>query len=499
MARGLSVRPDWISWFLRAGKRPVVLASSALAILIAAADALLLPDVSLGILYVLPILTASFFLSRSQIAVAALVCTILRELFATHEGFSTLIAGGLFTEAVIARNLVIFGTFLASGLFVSEVALNRRLIAQHLSEVHEQVELRQRAEEELRVVVDTSPAPIFIVDGAGEIVEANASAHQLLRLDTGDLLGNRLADFLPALATIPKPATDGRPLRSNLECRGRRADGTSFLGQVWLSTYSTAMGPRMAAIVLDTSESLRERESGGLRALMLTSRILMGAVSHSVRNLCAAARVAYANLQRDANIRGLDDFKALGTVIHGLASIASADLNRAAERHVSTVDPNTLLDEFRIVIEPGFDEDGIEIRWEVPDKLPTILGHHYGLLHALLNLAQNSQRAMAHLVNGKRLFTTTAEVTGSVVRLKLVDTGGGVTNPDLLFKPFDTGAEGTGLGAYIAQSIVRSFEGELRYQAEPGGSAFIMDLSIAEIDERGHEPEEQSSHSTAHS
>jgi PAS domain S-box-containing protein len=467
--------------------------------LIAMADAILLPDVSLGILYVIPILTASFFLSRRQIALAALVCTVLRELFATQDGFYDFFHGGLFTEAAITRNLVIFGTFLVSGLFVSEVALNRRLIVQHLSEVHEQIELRRRAEEELRVVVDTSPAPIFIVDGGGDIVEANASAHELLRLDAGDLLGHRLADFLPTLATIPKPAADGRPLRSTLECRGRRADGGSFLGQVWLSTYSTAQGPRMAAIVLDTSESLRERESGGLRALMLTSRILMGAVSHSVRNLCAAARVSYTNLQRDVNIRGLADFKALGTVIHGLASIASGDLSRAVERQASTVDPNTLIDEFRIVIEPGFDEDGIEIRWEVPDKLPTILGHHYGLLHALLNLAQNSQRAMAHMASGRRLFTTTAEVTGSVLQVKLTDTGGGVSNPDLLFKPFEAGAEGTGLGAYIAQSIVRSFEGELRYEPVPGGSAFIIDLSIADTHERQPERASDSSHSAAHS
>jgi PAS domain S-box-containing protein len=451
--------------------------------IIAAADALLLPDVSLGILYVIPILAASFFLTRIQIAFAALACTILREVFATQNSLDSLLGGQWLTEAVLARNMLIFGTFLVSGLFVSEVALNRRLIAQHLSEVREQVELRRRAEEELTVVVDTSPAPIFIVDGDGKIVEANASAHELLGLEQGLLLGTDLARFLPALATIPKPDSQTRPLRSTLECRGRRADGGSFIGQVWLSTYYTALGPRIAAIVLDTSESLRDRESGGLRALMLTSRILMGAVSHSVRNLCAAARVAYANLLRNADISGLADFQALGTVIRGLESIASADLSRSADRHISTVDPNTLLDEFRVVIEPGFDEDGIELRWWVPDKLPTILGHHYGLLHALLNLAQNSQRAMSYS-KGRRLFTTTAEVMGPVLRIRLVDTGGGVPNPELLFKPFQAEAQGAGMGAYIAQSIIRSFEGDLRYEPVPGGSAFIMDLSIADTYER---------------
>jgi two-component system, LuxR family, sensor kinase FixL len=471
---------DWVSLYLQAEKKRVLLAASALAIGIALADAWIVPDVSLGILYVIPILAASFFLNRRQIVLAALICTVLREIFATGAltGFRALVAGELFTEAVATRDLLIFGTFLVSGFFVSEVSLTRRLIARHLAELREQTDLRRRAEEELGVVVDTSPAAIFIVDGSGKILLANASAHQLLGLEGGPLQGTSISEFLPALATIPKATPDVRPLRSNLECRGRRADGASFLGQVWLSTYYTSHGPRMAAIVLDTSESLRDRESGGLRALMLTSRILMGAVSHSVRNLCAAARVAYANLQRDPGIAAHDDFQALGTLIRGLESIASAELNRAAERQISTVDPNTLLDELRIVIEPGFEEAGIEIRWDVPEKLPTVLGQHYGLLHALLNLAQNSQRALEQRP-GARLLSVTARATDRVLQLRLEDNGGGVAAPDRLFQPFQPEAEGTGMGAYVARSVVRAFEGELRYEPVPGGSAFIMELSNA--------------------
>ncbi len=471
---------DLISLYLQAGKKRALFAASAVTLLIAAVDAFLITDVSLGVLYIIPVLAASFFLNRRQIVVVALVCTAMRELFADCPltAFRALVAGRLFTEAVATRDFLIFGTFLVSGFFVSEVSLNRRLISQHLAEVREQIDLRRRAEEELGIVVDTSPAAIFIVDGNGRIVQANASAYQLLGLEAGRLQDRSISDFLPALATVPKATPDIRPLRSNLECRGRRADGASFLGQVWLSTYYTPQGPRMAAIVLDTSESLRDRESGGLRALMLTSRILMGAVSHSIRNLCAAARVAYANLQRDPGIAAHADFQALGTLVRGLESIASAELSRAAERHISTVDPNTLLDELRIVVEPGFEEVGIRIHWDVPEKLPIVLGQHYGLLHSLLNLAQNSQRALEQL-SGERLFSITARAADHVLRLRIEDNGGGVPAPERLFQPFHPEAEGTGLGAYVARSVVRAFEGELHYEAVPGGSVFIMDLSIA--------------------
>ncbi len=101
----------------------------------------------------------------------------------------------------------------------------------------------------------------------------------------------------------------------------------------------------MAAIILDASENLRERDSGGLRTLMLSSRILMGAVSHSVRNLCAAARVAYVNLTRRSKLAGDADFEALGTVVKGLEMIASSDLDAKASRSAATADLGTLIDD----------------------------------------------------------------------------------------------------------------------------------------------------------
>ena len=239
----------------------------------------------------------------------------------------------------------------------------------------------------------------------------------------------------------------------------------------------TASGPRIAAIVLDASEGLRDREGAGLESLMRTSRVLIGAVSHSVRNLCAASQVSYANLARLPELRDNQDLVALGTLIHGLESIARTQLDQAPNHPASTVDLNTLLDELRVVIEPSFEEARADLVWKVDENLPAVIGEHYGLLHAFLNLTQNSERALA-TARTKRLEVR-AHANGMGVQISFTDTAGGVHQPEALFQAFSPGAKGTGLGLYVSRAIVRSFDGDLNYEPVPDGSRFRIELRAA--------------------
>src|SRR5438034_8392858 len=106
------------------------------------------------------------------------------------------------------------------------------------------------------------------------------------------------------------------------QCRGRRNNGEMFVAGIWFSTYQTASGPLLTAIVLDASQDLRDREEFGLRQLMATTRILVGTVSHEIRNLCGAIRIVYTNLSRKRVVTDNEDFHALGTLVEGLEKIA---------------------------------------------------------------------------------------------------------------------------------------------------------------------------------
>lgn len=426
-----------------------------------------IPPVSLGVLYFVPILIASVHLSRWAILAASALCSVLHETFNAYR---------LDVDAPL-RILISFGGFLAAGLFASELSRHRRAMAGHVQELREQIAMRRAAQEQLSVLIETSPAAILIIDSSGIVLLANESARDLLGFENEELVGQNVFTYVPALETVPPPLSGGRIMRNTIECRGRRRNGSAFLAQVWFSTYATEAGPRIAAILLDASEGVRDRGGAGLASMMRTSRILMGAVSHSVRNLSAASKVAWVNLSRVPDLADNEDFRALGALIRGLESIASVELSRAAERSSATVDLNLLLDELRVVIEPSFEEAGIELVWRVPDALPTVCAEHYGLLHAMLNICQNAERALARA--REKRFEVSACCGADSVTLKFTDTAGGVERPERLFQPFHPNSQGSGLGLYVSRAIVRSFDGELRYLPAPSGSCFSIELAAA--------------------
>jgi two-component system sensor kinase FixL len=97
------------------------------------------------------------------------------------------------------------------------------------------------------------------------------------------------------------------------------------------------------------------------------------------------------------------------------------------------------------------------------------------LMQVFLNLTKNSQRAM--LDQPVRALKITARAEGQRIVVRVQDTGGGVSNPERLFRPFQSGVQATGLGVYLSRAFMRSFHGELRYEPEPAGATFVVELS----------------------
>ena len=166
-----------------------------------------------------------------------------------------------------------------------------------------------------------------------------------------------------------------------------------FLAHLWLSTYHTAKGPALAAVVWDASENLRDREGTGLDSMMDTSRVLIGAFSHEIRNLSAAAARTHEALLA-TGLAASQEYQTMGAILAGLERLATSGLQLAATRTAAVADLGTVLDETRIVIEPSIREAGGEVTWRVDGDLPLVRADHHSLLQVFLNLARNSERAM---------------------------------------------------------------------------------------------------------
>jgi two-component system sensor kinase FixL len=452
--------------FLRGSRTAILLRAGIAIVVIALVDWRLEVNISFGFLYLFPMLMVGGCLTQWQIALVAAVCTGLGEAF---DPFPWAAAVG------IPRLILTFAAFFGAGLFVFESTRNRLLASQHLRDVEQQAELRREAEEQLEHLIESSPATIFTLDAAGKVLLANDAAHRLLVVGRGALQGKSIGGFIPALAKV-LPLTGGAPFfRTVLECRGRRSDGDVFLARVWFSTYQTVSGPRLAAVVFDASEELRDREEFSLQQLLSGSKILVGAVCHEIRNICGAVAAVHAKLSKEERLSGNEDFRALGTLVQGLGRMAGLELRQTAQPRADSVDLRAILEELRIVIEPSFRDSEISVEWDLPDFIPPVWAEPQALLQAFLNLTKNSQRAM-ELTERKELVVRASADNHSVV-VRFIDTGRGVDHPENLFQPFQRGAEATGLGLYLSRAFLRAFEGDIVHEARTRGCCFAVILT----------------------
>jgi PAS domain S-box-containing protein len=410
----------------------------------------------------------------------AVVCAYLREAFDPLQW-----AGGPFSASKalnpvdwapgsMGRLVVATAGFATTGFFVAELNRRRRSLARHLDELGTQMTLRQEAERQLAVLVDTSPLAVLTLLPSGAVALSNESARQMLGFEDSAIEGQNVEQYLPLLSRMLHSHRTAGNMRTSVECRGYRRNGDVFLAHVWLSTYPTSAGAALAAVVWDASENLRDREGAGLDSMMATSRVIVGAMSHEIRNLAAAAGLAYGALDAPADPDRNAHYQALGSLIRGLEKIASTGLRVASNRESAVADLGTVLDETRIVIETSLREAGIDSTWETAAGLPLVQADHHSLLQVFVNLARNSQQALE--AAAERKLRVTAGVERDLVVVRFCDTGPGVANPDELFRPFQRGAHSMGLGLYISRAILRSHGGGLRYEPQTSGACFVVEL-----------------------
>lgn len=209
------------------GNRRLVLAiSGAIIFAIAVLDWWTMPYVSLGFLYLFPIMLAAGFLPRSAIALLGVICAVLAERFSSLPRSYTRLSLEMLALA-------------GCGLFAAELIRNRRMSLE--------------AQDRLRALVETSPAAIVTVDERGFIELANRAAVELMAPRDGTLVGSPIAAFLPELHHALR-WEEAPQFRASMQCRGHKGNGEVFLADVWFSTYKEGRSPKVAAIIGEMAE-----------------------------------------------------------------------------------------------------------------------------------------------------------------------------------------------------------------------------------------------------
>jgi PAS domain S-box-containing protein len=214
----------WEPW----NRTVVVLTSVSIVLAIAVVQWCMKLHISLGFLYLFPVLLAAGFLPRWGIALMGIACALLSERLSNLGPADASLRSSFEAVALVG-----------SGLFISEV-LRHRL-------------LRQTSQEQLRGLVETSPAAIVTVDEHGFIELANRAAAELMAPRDGDLIRQPIAAFIPELHHA-LGREERTQIKTSMQCRGHRGNGKPFLADVWFSSYKEGPAPKLAAIIADVTE-----------------------------------------------------------------------------------------------------------------------------------------------------------------------------------------------------------------------------------------------------
>lgn len=204
----------------------VLLISGVIMVLVALLDWWTKAYISLGFLYLFPIMLAAAFLPRWATVGLAVSSAILAELFSS-----------------LARSYTRLGLEILAltgcGLFIAELVRNRRMMLE--------------TQERLRALVETSPAAIVTVDDHGFIDLANHAAIEMMAPRDGRLAGMPVAAFMPDLHHALQ-GDDKPQFRTSMQCLVHRGNGETFNADVWFSTYKEGTKPKLAAIITEVSE-----------------------------------------------------------------------------------------------------------------------------------------------------------------------------------------------------------------------------------------------------
>ena len=374
-----------------------------------------------------------------------------------------------------------------------ENARRYRKIQEHAAKLEAEVAERKRAEDRFRMLVESAPSGIIIVDGKGRIVDANPHAIQLFGYDRNELVGQSVEMLVPSALRAAhekhrnsfSASPRARPMGLGQELFARRKDGTEFPVEISLGPLVTESETLVSASIVDITA--RKKMEHQLRISQRVEAIgrLAGGVAHDFNNLLTVILGSCDSLA--------DELPA------GQASSRKLELMKKAASSAADLTRQLLAFGRKQILQPRIIESK-EIVNSIGALLKRLIGENidfkilvdpaagcinadYGQIEQILvNLVTNARDAMP---DGGRLEIEVANaelddeyrdshppvVPGSYVMIAVADTGKGMDRKTQaqIFDPFFTTKEigkGTGLGLATVYGIVKQSGGYIWVYSE---------------------------------
>ncbi|MFO0566135.1 MAG: PAS domain S-box protein [Polyangiaceae bacterium] len=350
----------------------------------------------------------------------------------------------------------------------------------------------RESEEMYRLLAETSPDSITVVDLSSAIIMLNQQALHLYGIPAvEDAIGRSIFQWVPPgeqeKAALSFQRVLSGEILKGLELELTRHDGESFWASVNASLARRADGEPRFVIIVSTDITARKRaEAERLRSQKLESLgVLAGGIAHDFNNLLTAI---LGNIGLGLEFCSDDDLSQCLADAER-ASLRARDLTQQLLTFSRGGSPvKRRLSPLKVLAEAAqFGSMGANVRCElqVADDLWSVEADEGQLAQVLNNLVINAVQAMPEggrvgIVADNRLLSegTLLLPPGRYVRIRVSDSGVGIPSENLqrIFDPyFTTKSNGSGLGLAVAYSVVKSHFGSLEVDSQvERGSTFTL-------------------------
>ena len=384
----------------------------------------------------------------------------------------------------------------------------------------------------LRAAVESSPSGLLMTDAEGNIVLVNREVERLFGYAREELLGRSVEMVIPERFRAGHTGFRGgfmgsprvRAMGAGRDLYAMRKDRSEVPVEIGLTPVATEEGMFVLASIVDiTARRKAEAEQRHLEEELRQAQkleavgTLAGGIAHDFNNILFGI-TGYAELigretrSREAVAEDLAELmKAARRGKELVERILVFSRRQPSERQPLEIGP-TVAEAARLLratLPPS-----IELKVSVHAQAPRVLGDATSIHQVLMNLGTNA----AHAMPGGGMLEITVEpqyLRDHVVRshpglhegwyavLVVRDHGSGIDPAvrDRVFEPFFTTkpkGSGTGLGLSIVHTIMRTHEGAIDLDSEPGRgttiSCFFPALATAASPERPGEEEAPQGH-----
>lgn len=362
---------------------------------------------------------------------------------------------------------------------------------------------RKQGEEKLRIVVESAPSGMVLIDQTGRMRMVNAEMERLFGYSREELLGQPVELLIPDSAWshhirqrdtfVDQP--HARAMGSGRDLKGRRKDGSEFPAEIGLRAVRTEQGLLIVATVMDITE--RKRVETELRQAKETAEAATAAKSQFLANMSHEIRTPMNGVLGMTELLltlGLNEQQrhlaetvhrsgtSLLSILNDILDVSKIEAGKLTLERVE-VDLRQLCGEMTDLFAEPVRRKNLGFRAHVTDSVPpSLLGDPVRLRQILVNLLSNAVKFTDSGSIALTLSQVDADDHSVWLGLDVTDTGLGIP-PDAhqrIFQAFDQADcsttrkyGGTGLGLAIVSRLVDMMGGTISVESVPGrGTAF---------------------------